>query len=416
MKILVIGSGGREHALAWRFAAEGAHVVVAPGNGGISDSRHVDPANVTDVVRVARAERADLTVIGPEAPLAAGVVDALDAAGLTVFGPTRAAARLEWSKAFAKEFLLRYGIPTARAEIVSDADAARRVIARWGLPIVLKADGLAAGKGVFVASTPGDVDVALLHLFQQRTFGAAADQVVIEECLTGPELSVLALTDGERCLVMPPARDYKRLLDGDRGPNTGGMGGMTWPAYATADVLDEIERDVIRPTLDAMRRGGQPYRGVLYCGLMLTPDGPRVLEFNCRFGDPECQLIVPLMNGSLTDACASVATGQLDSQALSWTSARTYGVVLASAGYPEAPRLGDQVHGLGSVGPEVQVFHAGTTRDAGGEIRTAGGRVLTVVGSDRAAVYRAAETIAFAGKQVRTDIGIDSPIRVGAGA
>lgn len=426
MKILVIGSGGREHALAWRFAAEGAEVLVAPGNGGTPRTRQLDLTDLGAIVQLAQAERVDLTVIGPEAPLAAGVVDALCASGLKVLGPTQAAARLEWSKAFAKDFLLRQGIPTARAEVVADESAARRVIARWGLPVVLKADGLAAGKGVTVAATSAEVDTALTHLFQKRTFGSAADHVLVEECLSGPELSVLAFTDGEKALLMPPARDYKRLLDGDRGPNTGGMGGVTWPAYANRELLVHIERDVILPTLDAMREAGRPYRGILYCGLMLTADGPRVLEFNCRFGDPECQLIVPLMDGSLSELCMSIAAGDIDSQALRWKSARTFGVVLAAPGYPDAPRLGSRIRGLEAVGPDVQVFHAGTSRDPQGVIRTAGGRVLTVVGSDRDAVYRAAETMTFEGKQIRTDIGLEltaagdaeasQAIRVGAGA
>jgi phosphoribosylamine--glycine ligase len=340
-------------------------------------------------------------------------VDTFEAARLPVFGPTRAAAQLEWSKAFAKEFLRRQGIATARAELVQDESAARRVVSRFGLPVVLKADGLAAGKGVFVAHRPEDVDAACDQLFRMRTLGNAADHVLIEEYLEGPELSVLAFSDGERVAVMPPARDYKRLLDGDGGPNTGGMGGMTWPAYAPREVLARVERDVLRPTLAGMAAEGQPYRGVLYAGLILTVDGPKVLEFNCRFGDPECQLIVPLLASSLFDACASAAAGQLDPNAVRWSAGQTYGVVLAAPGYPAAPRLGHSIHALDQVGSDVQVFHAGTARGNDGALVTAGGRVLTIVGADRQAVYRATDTVQFDGKQLRRDIGLE---RVPAGA
>jgi phosphoribosylamine--glycine ligase len=281
-----------------------------------------------------------------------------------------------------------------------------------GLPLVLKADGLAAGKGVFVVSSPEEVDAALEQLFGQLV--GAAEHVLVEELLVGPELSVLAFADGERLAVMPPARDYKRLLDDDGGPNTGGMGGYTWPSYATSFLLEDVEQRILRPTLAGMAAEGYPYRGVLYAGLMLTADGPKVLEYNCRFGDPECQLILPLLSSSLFDTCLSVSSGALRPSDVRWKNGRTYGVVLAAAGYPEAPRLGEAISGLHELSDGVMAFHAGTRieedgdlSDENGRLITSGGRVLTLVGSDRGAVYAAAETIAFGGKQFRRDIGRD---------
>jgi phosphoribosylamine--glycine ligase len=404
MRVLVVGSGGREHALAWRLAQEGTSVCVAPGNGGTPDARPLDALDVGGLANVAEREQFDLTIVGPEAPLAAGIVDTFRQRGLKVFGPTRAAAQLEWSKAFAKDVLRQNGIPTARAESVTSRREALDVVARTGVPIVLKADGLASGKGVFVVHTPEELDAALHALFEQRALGAAADNVLVEELLEGPELSVMAFSDGERIEVMAPARDYKRLLDDDRGPNTGGMGGMAWPSYATPALLDEVERTVLRPTIDAMRANGTPYNGVLYAGLMLTRDGPRVLEFNCRFGDPETQLVLPLLEGSLTELCAAMAEGELPAHTLTWRQVQTYGVVLAAPGYPEGPHLGDPISGLTEVPSDVQVFHAGTRHSADGVV-TSSGRVLSVVGEDRTSVYTAARTIDFPGKHYRRDIG-----------
>jgi phosphoribosylamine---glycine ligase len=408
MKILVVGSGGREHALAWHLGGEGIEVLVAPGNSGISATVDVQATDVPGVVDLALRERVDLTIVGPEAPLAAGLVDSLMLHGLAAFGPTRAAAQLEWSKAWTKEFLQRHRIPTGSAEVVETETAARDVIERMGMPVVLKADGLAAGKGVFVALSERDLEDALDQLFRRRSLGAAAEHVLVEEFLEGAELSVLAFTDGERYSIMPPARDYKRLREHDVGPNTGGMGGYTWPRYATASVLEDVERQIVRPTLTGMLAEGQPYRGVLYTQLMLTRDGLRVVEFNCRFGDPECQLILPLLRSNLAEVCASVIAGQLQPEAIQWQDGRTYGVVLAAPGYPEAPRLGGAVDGLDAVPDEVLVFQAGTARDASGRLVTAGGRVLTVVGHDLEAVYAAAATIQFEGKQYRRDIGHDT--------
>jgi phosphoribosylamine---glycine ligase len=414
LKILVVGGGGREHALAWRLAGEGVETLVAPGNDGIP--RSLPDVHSTDndaLLALARRERVDLTIVGPEAPLAAGLVDHFTANGLPAFGPTRAAARLEWSKGWTKDFLARHGVATAAATLTHSETGARQAIARMGLPAVLKADGLAAGKGVFVCHTPADVDSALDHLFNGQALAAAAEQVLIEECLEGPELSVLAFADGERFSLMPPARDYKRLLDGERGPNTGGMGGYTRPNYATPDLLDEIARTIVKPTLAGMVAEDNPYRGVLYAGLMLTRDGPRVLEFNCRFGDPECQLILPLLTSRLSEACQAVAAGELRPSTVEWNQRQTYGVVLAVHGYPDAPRTGDPIEGLQTVPDEVLVFHAGTRRDEDGRLVTASGRVLTVVGFDRDSVYTASKTIRFAGKQYRSDIGIEAEVAAG---
>jgi phosphoribosylamine---glycine ligase len=414
VKVLVVGSGGREHAIAWHLARDGASVVVAPGNGGTPGRVNVDATDLGGLVALARKERVDLTIVGPEAPLAAGVVDLFTHSGLTVFGPTQAAARLEWSKAWTKDFLRRNGIPTAHAEVVNSRAAARQAVARAGLPVVLKADGLAGGKGVFVVHTREEVQAALEQLFVR--LGEAAANILVEEYLEGPELSVLAFADGEHLAVMPPARDYKRLLDEDRGPNTGGMGGYTRPADVTDDTLQEVEARVLRPTLDGMLREGHPYRGVLYAGLMLTRHGPEVLEFNCRFGDPECQLILPLLDSSLTDMCFAAMSGELGRVPVRWREGRTCGVVLATRGYPDAPQLGDTIQGLEELPAGVLAFHAGTRVADDGGLVTAGGRVATLVGSDREAVYRAAAEVHFDGKQYRSDIGVEATADVGAGA
>jgi phosphoribosylamine--glycine ligase len=411
VKVLVVGSGGREHAIASQLISRGADVWLAPGNGGTSPNVPLQVLDLAGLADFASRERVDLTVVGPEAPLAAGLVDRFAARGLEAFGPTREAARLEWSKAWTKDFLRRQRIPTGAAEVVDSEAAARSVVARQGLPIVLKADGLAAGKGVFVVTRPEQLAPALDQLFR---LGEAARTVLVEEYLEGPELSVLAFSDGLRFAAMPPARDYKRLLDDDRGPNTGGMGGYTRPSYATSDVLEEIERDILRPTLAGMRAEGNPYRGVLYAGLILTRDGPKVLEFNCRFGDPECQLILPLLKTSLAEVCASVVEGALDPATVHWRDGRTYGGVLAASGYPDATESGVPIAGLDDLPPGVAAFHAGTRFDDGGHLATSGGRVLTLVASDRQAVYAAAERVSFRGKQFRSDIGMEVQAAVGA--
>jgi phosphoribosylamine--glycine ligase len=405
VKVLVVGSGGREHAIAWHLARSGAEVVVAPGNGGTPETRPVAASDTEGLLALARLERVELTIVGPEAPLAAGIVDRFTQSGLKAFGPTRVAARLEWSKAWTKDFLRRHDIPTGVAETVDSQHAARRAVARTGLPVVLKADGLAGGKGVFIVRTQVEVDAALHQLFER--LGTAANQVLVEEYLEGRELSVLAFSDGQRLAVMPPARDYKRLLRADKGPNTGGMGGYTWPSYATPELLDMVEQRILRPTLDGMLAEGQPYRGVLYAGLMLTQAGPKILEFNCRFGDPEAQLILPLLTSDLAELCAAVVDDQLTPEAVRWRAGRTYGVVLTARGYPDAPEAGDPIQGLAEVPAGVLAFHAGTRQTDDGGVVTSGGRVLTLVGEDRELVYQAASAVRFRGNYFRDDIGVE---------
>jgi phosphoribosylamine--glycine ligase len=414
--VLVLGGGGREHALVWRLAQEHTHQLwCAPGNGGtltLAENLPFDPTDPERSLAAAEKVDAELTIVGPEAPLAAGIVDRFQSAGRRILGPTRAAARLETSKVWAKQFLLRHGLPTASAEVASTADQARRAVNRFGLPAVIKADGLAGGKGVFVLARPPEVEAVLELLFERRLLGAAAEQVLVEECLSGPELSLLAWVDGEHLAVMPPARDYKRLLDGNHGPNTGGMGGYTRPVDAPPELLERVERDILRPTVAAMAAGGNPYRGVLYAGLMLTADGPKLLEFNCRLGDPEAQLILPLLRSNLSDLACAVTEGALDRLAVRWRTSVTCGVVLAAPGYPERPRLGSVIRGLERVGEGVLVFHAGTRKAAdGGGLVTAGGRVLALVAeaaslaAARATVYGQAADVHFEGRQLRTDIG-----------
>ncbi len=422
MRVLVVGSGAREHALAWRLARSPSvqRVYCAPGNAGTDDVAENVPVGATDLPGLrdaARRLRVDLTLVGPEAPLAEGIVDLLEADRLVVFGPTRAAARLEWSKAWTKELLLRHHIPTGHAEIVSTESDARDAANRLGLPVVVKADGLASGKGVWVCHSAAELDAAFAALFRDRALGSAGDRVLVEECLVGPELSVLAFADGERFALMPPSRDHKRLLDADRGPNTGGMGAFAPPADTTPALLDWIARQVVQPTLAAMSAEGTPYRGVLYAGLMLTPDGPKVLEFNCRFGDPETQVILPLLESDLAETCLAVAERRLDPTAIHWGQGAVCGVVLAAEGYPERPRQGDPIRGLGNVPTDVTVFHAGTRRASdGADVLTAGGRVLTLVARGasldeaRRRVYDAVPLVHFDGMQYRADVGLGAAV------
>jgi phosphoribosylamine--glycine ligase len=429
--VLVVGSGGREHALAWRLAGEGVDVAVAPGNGGAPWAVPIQATDVDGLARFATEQAVSLTIVGPEAPLAAGLVNTFAERGLRAFGPTRAAARLEWSKGWAKEFLRRRGIPTGKAELVDSEAGARRAVGRCGLPVVIKADGLAGGKGVWVAHTRGEVELALDALFRRRTLGAAGEQVLIEEYLDGVEVTVMVFTDGERLAIMPPARDYKRLADGDRGPNTGGMGAYSPVPAAGPDVVAEIVDRAVEPTLAALRDRRVDYRGVLYCGVMLTTDGPKVLEYNIRFGDPEAQVVLPRFGGDFTAFLREAAAGDLRSEP-AWDTRAAVTVVLAAPGYPAAPQTGDPVHGVAEAAalPGVTVFCAGVGRGpaaapaaapaaypeatpAAGpnaNLVTAGGRVLdvTALGDDvadaRRRAYEAVSLIHWPGMQYRTDI------------
>jgi phosphoribosylamine--glycine ligase len=419
MKILLVGGGGREHALAWSLSRPGAspphEIVAAPGNPGIAELARCEAVSAADVetlTALAESERADLVVVGPEAPLAAGLVDRCHERGIAAFGPTLAAARIETSKRYAKAIMARAGVPTARASSHEDMSSALRAIHDFGAPVVIKASGLAAGKGVIVCSTEEQAEQAARAMLEGGAFGAAGRELLVEEFMEGEELSLFALTDGTHVRTMLPAQDHKRLVEGDNGPNTGGMGAYAPVHVATSDLVHHIEQHIFLPVLSEMRADGTPFTGLLYAGLMLTEDGPRVVEFNCRFGDPETQAILPLLDSSLAEPLLAIARGEsiegLD--ALQWGDGAAVTTVLAAEGYPESPRRGDPVH-LPPGSDDVLVFHAGTARDDTGQLVTAGGRVLAVTGvgatfdDARLASVRAAGEVHFAGKQFRGDIG-----------
>lgn len=413
--VLVVGSGGREHALVWAMhrSASVGQVFAAPGNPGMGEMAELVNLAATDVPGItawAVENGIGMVVIGPDAAVAAGLADSLQAAGVLAFGPTQAAAELEWSKAFAKGFMQRHSIPTACYGAFSELADALQYATQQPLPLVVKADGLAAGKGVLICQTNEEAEAAIRQVMEARVFGEAGNQVVIEEFLTGAELSVFALIDGERYALLPVARDYKRLQDGDNGPNTGGMGSFAPVTDFPDDVLDDIRRRVLEPTIAGLNAEGRPYRGVLFVGFMLTPVGPKVLEYNCRFGDPETQVILPLVAGDVAALLRACAAGHLEEAAIPVRDEAAVCVILAADGYPERPRSGDAISGitaaedLGAI-----VFQAGTAMREG-TLVTQGGRVLGVVGvattlqeaTDLA--YRAADQITFAGKQLRRDI------------
>ena len=399
MRVLVIGSGGREHALCWSIAASPllTKLWCAPGNPGIAQVAEcvsIDALDFPALIAFAQDNEIDLVVPGPEAPLVVGIADAMEAAGIACIGPSRSAAQLEGSKTFTKELCDAAGIPTAQWESFDDADAAREFVRRRGAPIVVKADGLAAGKGVVVATTEADALAAIDAMMQARRFGDAGSSVVIEECLTGEEVSLFALCDGETALALGSAQDHKRVGDGDTGPNTGGMGSYApTPAFSAA-LQDAAMDGIIRPALAEMTRRGTPFRGVLYAGLMLTADGVKLIEFNVRFGDPECQALVLRLRSDLLSALQAAYDGELKNFDLRWNDDSAIAVVMAARGYPDAPEHGSEIRGLdrATVVPGVQVFHAGTTADAQGHLRAAGGRVLTVcaAGADLLAAHHAA--------------------------
>ena len=420
MKLLVIGSGAREHALvrALGRARRDSSIACAPGNAGIArDARTipVDAGNVDALVALADAERFDLTVVGPELPLDRGVVDRFRARGHRIFGPTQAAARLECSKAFAKAFMSRHGIPTARYRVCATAADAHTVVARgeFGLPIVVKADGLAAGKGVVVAADRAEADAAIRAAMEERQFGDAGARVVIEEGLSGPEVSFFALCDGRAAIPLGTAQDHKRVFDGDRGPNTGGMGAFAPSPLADAELERRVMGEIVEPLVRGMRAEGHEYRGFLYVGLMLTCDGPKVIEFNVRFGDPEAQVVLPLVESDLPELLIAAAEGDVAGQTVRAGADAAVGVVLASAGYPSSVTTGFPIAGLDDAArvPGVDVYHAATAL-AEGRLVTAGGRVLTVVGRGAtfedaiARAYDGVGRIAFDGMQYRRDIGL----------
>ncbi|HKP71909.1 MAG TPA: phosphoribosylamine--glycine ligase [Pyrinomonadaceae bacterium] len=425
MKILVIGSGGREHALCYalrKTSERPVELYCAPGNDGIAEIARCVPASATDVSALAgfaEAEKIDLTIVGGEAPLAAGLVDEFERRGLVVAGPRAEAARLESSKAFAKEFMARHGIPTARFRVASSADDAREILRRGEFgsessPVVVKADGLAAGKGVVVAGTRAEALAAVVELMEQGRVGSeAARRVVIEEALTGAEASLLFWTDGTDYALMPPARDHKRIGEGDTGPNTGGMGAITSPDVLDTETRARVVREVVEPTLAGLRADGLEFRGVIFVGLMLTPEGARVLEYNVRFGDPEAQAILVRLESDLGEIFEAVAHGNLKRAPVAWSDDASACVVLAARGYPVRPETGARIEGLTDAAkiPSVQIFHAGTKRADDGAWQTAGGRVLGV--TSRASTldlalercYEAAGRIHWDGMQYRRDIG-----------
>jgi phosphoribosylamine--glycine ligase len=409
--VLVLGGGAREHALCWKLKQDPAvgRLYAAPGNPGMAQLAtllEVPPTDGPAVVEACKAHGIGLVVVGPEAPLVAGVADALQRAGIAVFGPMAAAARLEGSKAFAKEIMRAAGVPTADFRLFEDASEAEAWAATRGA-VVIKADGLAAGKGVVVA---GSAEEAVAGVRACAALGEAGATLLLEERLEGEELSVMALCDGERFVLLPPARDHKRVGDGDTGPNTGGMGAVCPTASLEPSALEEVGRTVIGPTLAEMRRRGTPFRGVLYAGLMLTRSGPKVLEFNCRFGDPEAQVILLVLDEPLLPLLLACAQGNLAPRPLRTREGVAVGVVAAAHGYPATPRVGDEIHGLTAVPRDVQVFHAGT-KSSGGRVVTSGGRVLTAcaAGVDLPAAQRAAYSalsrIQFEGMHYRSDIG-----------
>jgi len=419
MKVLVIGSGGREHALAWKLkkSARVTEVIVAPGNAGTAREPGVRnaPVAATDIdglIALARAENIGLTVVGPEGPLVAGVVDRFRAAGLACFGPNRIAAQLEGSKAFAKDFLQRHNIPTASYEVFSDLDEALACVRRRGAPIVIKADGLAAGKGVIVALTLADAEQALRDMLGAQSFGDASSRVVIEEFLEGEEASYIVMSDGRNVLPLATSQDHKRRDEGDLGPNTGGMGAYSPAPVVTPAVEQRILEEVIRPTLAAMAAEGAPFTGFLYAGLMIDSTGaPRVIEFNVRLGDPETQPIMLRLESDLVELAEAAVNGRLEGQKAKWDPRPAIGVVIAAHGYPAKVRVDDAVQGLDvDGGRDVKIFHAGT-RDENGSVVTAGGRVLTVcaLGEDlavaRERAYAAARHIRIDGAFYRRDIG-----------
>ena len=417
MRILVVGGGGREHALLWKLAQSRRQpeLFCAPGNAGTAElavNCDVAADDVAGLLALARERQIDLTIVGPELPLTAGIVDVFEAAGLRVFGPNRRAAELEGSKAFTKELLARLGVPTAKHRTFTDHAAARRYLDEIGAPVVVKADGLAAGKGVLVCDDLTIARAGLDEIMVRRAFGAAGAQVVIEEFLPGEEVSFMALTDGRTVLPLASSQDHKRVGDGDTGPNTGGMGAYSPAPILTATLQDEIMETIMHPVVEGLAADGIVYRGVLYAGLMIADGRPKVLEFNVRFGDPECQVLMLRLRSDLVDLIEAVLDGYLVGCRPEWDPRPSAGIVLAAAGYPGEPAKGDVIHGLDGRPPSTEsaVFQAGTSR-RGADVVTSGGRVLTVgaLGTDlRAAVanaYAAIAGISFRGMHYRKDIG-----------
>jgi phosphoribosylamine--glycine ligase len=427
MKVLILGSGAREHAMAWKLARERdvSEVLCTPGNPGISEVAQCFKGDLTkpsQLLALAEAQDVDLTVVGPELPLSLGVADLFTAAGRAIVGPSRAAAALESSKSFAKAFMDRHRVPTARFRVCdSAADAlAFAGCGEFGFPLVVKADGLAAGKGVVIAADGATAETAVRHAMVDRTFGDAGDRIVFEEFLVGEEASYFVLSDGAAFVPLSSAQDHKRIFDDDRGPNTGGMGAFSPSPLMTPEIERRVQDEVVKPVLAGMEAEGHPYRGFLYVGLMLTTDGPKVIEFNVRFGDPEAQVVLPMLDEDLSWLLGGAATGALPTRPARFRDEPHVGVVLASRGYPESSESDQPIFGLAeaTAEPGAMVFHAGTAR-RDGRIVTAGGRVLTIVGRGRShreaidTAYRAAAHVRFDGMQMRRDIGKKALVALG---
>ncbi len=417
MRILVIGSGGREHALLWKLAQSSRvdQLFAAPGNAGtarLAENIPVAATDISGVLKAATTTKCDLVVVGPEGPLAMGMVDSLRAAGIPAFGPSRAAARLEASKAFAHEIMSKCNIPAAGSRAFSSFVEAREYVAQLRFPIVVKADGLAAGKGAIITESFDEAESALRDMMERRVFGEAGDRVVIEQFLEGKEVSLLAFTDGINVAPMVPVCDYKRVFDNDEGPNTGGMGCYSPPGFFDESLAREATDTVLRPVVRAMADEGWDYRGVIYAGLMVSGRGIRVLEFNVRFGDPETQVILPRLQSDLAEILLSCVEGRLDPAAIRWTDRCCVGVVLASEGYPGSYRKGLPISGLDSNDADVALFHAATALSDDGDTMTSGGRVLAVVATGnsiadaREHVYDNVARVSFQGMMYRTDIGL----------
>ena len=417
MKVMVVGGGAREHTLTWKLSRSKKvkEIYVAPGNAGtaqIAINLDISPTNLDALARAAKDNKVDLVVVGPEAPLAAGIVDKLQSLGIPAFGPTKEGALIESSKVFAKRLMHKYGIPCAKDAVFSSFKEAEAYIKKQPIPLVIKADGLAAGKGAIVAQSRDEALKALYDIMEKRVFGDAGNQVLVEECLVGRETSLLAFTDGKTVVPMVPARDYKRVFDKDMGPNTGGMGCYGPSRFLDKESSNKAIKTIVEPVVKAMAKEGKPYKGVLYTGLMLTAEGPKVLEFNARFGDPETQVQLPLLKSDLVDMMMSVIDGNLARTKVEWDSGACVGVVMASGGYPSNYKQGFPITGLDRIDSDMLVFHAGTKLD-GGKICTAGGRVLTVVAAGktvaeaRERVYLNLPCISFEGCHYRKDIAAE---------
>ena len=416
MKVLVVGGGGREHAIVWALSKSRKvdQLFCAPGNGGIASLAECIPIKATDVevmVAWAVSHAIDFVVVAPDDPLALGMVDAMEAAGIPAFGPRANAAIIEASKVFSKNLMAKYHIPTAKYNTFTDMDAALSYVREQGAPIVVKADGLALGKGVIVAQSVEEAEDAVRSMMADKRFGEAGTRLVIEECMTGPEVTVLAFCDGEHVVPMPSSQDHKRAFDGNKGPNTGGMGAISPSPNYTPEVAERCMKEIFLPTVAALKAEGRPFHGVLYFGLMLTPDGPKVVEYNARFGDPECQAVLSLLESDLLDIMLACREGTLDQLDIRWKDAAACCLVLASGGYPGKYQSGYPISGLEKAGETAMVFHAGTCLDEDGQVLTAGGRVLGVTATGPAladaidGAYSTAKHISFTDMQFRTDIG-----------